>query len=170
MTKPVETSAATSTIMVLDDEPVVKSLIHEILKKHSYQALLFATEEELLASEQATHAHLLLLDIQLRNVSGIDVLARLKADARYRDIPVIMITADNQDSTLERCFSLGACDYITKPFQPLNLKTRIQSAIARAQKIVNLQTEIDNLAKERQLIGDENQKYEKRIFALEMAH
>jgi CheY-like chemotaxis protein len=170
MTKTFETPVATSTIMVLDDEPVVKRLIHEILKNHGYHVLLFNTEEEMLQLDQAEQGSLLLLDIQLKNVNGIDVLARLKANPRYRDIPVIMITADSKDSTLETCFLLGASDYITKPFQPLNLKSRIQSAIDRARKITTLQHEIDNLSKERQLIGDENQKHEKRIFALEMAH
>ena len=161
---------AVSTIMVLDDEPVIKALIHKTLMQNNYRVLLFSTEEELLASEQSPKASLLLLDIQLGEGSGLDVLTHLKTDTRYRDMPVIMITADSKDTTLERCFALGACDYITKPFQAINLKSRIQSAIDRAQKVAALYDEIDALAKERQTIGDENRRHEKRIFALEMAH
>lgn len=159
-----------STILVLDDELIVKGLIDEVLRKHRYNVYLFATEEELLGSGQVAGADLLLLDIQLGNTSGIDVLRNLKADLRYRDLPVIMITSDSKDTTLEKCFSLGACDYITKPFQPLNLKSRVQSAIARSKKTQNLQSAVESLAKERLLMGDENLKYEKRIHTLEMLH
>jgi len=160
----------TSTVMVLDDEPVIKALIHKTLMQSNYRVLLFKTEEELLASEQSASASLLLLDINLGDQNGMDVLTRLKANPRYRDMPVIMITTDGRDTTLEKCFALGACDYITKPFQAVILKSRIQSAIDRARKVHALNAEIDALSKERQSIDDENQKYEKRIFALEMAH
>jgi len=164
------TPPSVSTIMVLDDEPVIKALIRKTLLQNNYRVLLFTTETELLACEQAPNASLLLLDIKLGEINGIDVLTRLRAHPHYREMPVIMITTDSKDTTLEKCFAQGASDYITKPFQALVLKARIQSAIDRAKKVSALYGEISALIKERQTIGDENQKYEKRIFALEMAH
>ena len=74
---------------------------------------------------------LILLDVLMPGLSGYEVLSRLKADAALREIPVLMISALDQTASVTRCIALGADDYLTKPFDPLVLRARVNSCLRK---------------------------------------
>ena len=74
---------------------------------------------------------LILLDVLMPGLSGYEVLSTLKADATLREIPVLMISALDQTASVTRCIALGADDYLTKPFDPLVLRARVNSCLRK---------------------------------------
>ena len=85
--------------------------------------------------------HIIFMDIQLGGVDGIEACARIKADARYADVPVIMVTASTDSDALEMAFVAGASDYITKPIHPGELLARARSAMRLKYDVERLQTQ-----------------------------
>jgi DNA-binding response OmpR family regulator len=74
---------------------------------------------------------LLLLDVMMPGISGFDVLTRLRAAAATKSMPIIMLTAKAQETDAERGFTLGADDYVLKPFSPRELMSRVDAQLAR---------------------------------------
>nr|WKN35087.1 response regulator [Tunicatimonas sp. TK19036] len=157
-------------VLVLDDDRLIRNFIKFKLENLDYSVYLFENPKELFDSQLLDSSDLLLLDINLENANGTDVLKTIKSDQSYKNIPVIMITGDEDDYTMEKCFRAGAYDYITKPFSEIALRSRMDSAINQFRKLNNLGEEILQLRTESVSLNDENHLYEKKIQNLEMFH
>lgn len=113
-------------ILVADDEPHIGRIIQLKLERAPYDVSLVADGRmamERLSSDQ--RIDLVLLDIMMPYLSGLDVLAELKQLPHRRDTPVIILTAKGQDADRARALELGATDFLTKPFSPNKLLVRI---------------------------------------------
>jgi DNA-binding response OmpR family regulator len=113
-------------ILIADDEPHIGRIIQLKLERAPYDVSLVADGRaamERLASEEPID--LVLLDIMMPYLSGLDVLAELKQLPHRRDTPVIILTAKGQEADRERARELGAADFLTKPFSPNKLLVRI---------------------------------------------
>jgi two-component system phosphate regulon response regulator PhoB len=117
------------SVMVVEDESAIQELIAASLKGYEVRCTGSA-EAAVLALAQAT-PDLLLLDWGLPGQSGIDLLRRLRAQARTRALPVIMLTARSQPQDVVFGLECGADDYIAKPFSPLELRARVQVQLPR---------------------------------------
>jgi sigma-B regulation protein RsbU (phosphoserine phosphatase) len=95
--------------------------------------------EEAIARLQSARFDLVLLDVMMPKVDGYQVLAWIKDQPRLRDLPVIMISALNEMSSVVRCVELGAVDYLLKPFNPVILKARLGATLEKKR----LRDEID---------------------------
>lgn len=157
-------------VLVLDDDGFIREYIKYKLEKFDYSVEVFENQGELFDSQLLNSSDLLLLDIHLEGASGTDILKKLKSDRSYKNIPVIMITSDKDDYTMEKCFRAGAYDYITKPLSEIVLRSRVDSAINQFWKLNNLGEEISQLKTESVSLSEENQMYEKKIKNLEMFH
>ncbi len=119
-------------ILLVDDEPTNLQVLRHTLQDN--YRLFFAkdgsTALDLVNKEQPD---LLLLDIMMPDVSGYDVCQRLKADQKYKNIPIIFVTALSQTEDEEYGFSLGAVDYITKPFSPPIVRARVRTHLSLVQ-------------------------------------
>ncbi len=115
-------------VLVVDDEPVNLMLLENILKD-SHDILLAGSGGEALAMIRDDEPDLILLDVMMPEMSGFDLCRHLKADERYRDIPIIFITAltggDNESLGLQ----LGAMDYIAKPFVINHVRLRVRNQL-----------------------------------------
>lgn len=113
-------------ILVADDEPHIGRIIQLKLERAPYQVKLVsdgrAAMEYLTGDEPVD---LVLLDIMMPYMSGLDVLAELKRLPHRKNTPVIVLTAKGQDADRERAYELGATDFLTKPFSPNKLLVRI---------------------------------------------
>lgn len=116
---------ARTHILVADDEPHIGRIIQMKLERGPFRVTLaFDGNQALEALEREGDVALVLLDLMMPQVSGLDVLARMRASERWRDIPCVILTAAGQASQRERAMSLGATDFMTKPFSPKKLMLR----------------------------------------------
>jgi CheY-like chemotaxis protein len=109
-------------ILVADDEPHIGRIIQMKLEQGPFRVTLaFDGVQALETLERERDVRLVLLDLMMPQVSGLDVLARMRANDLWRDIPCVILTAAGQDSQRERALTLGATDFMTKPFSPKRL-------------------------------------------------
>lgn len=112
-------------ILVADDEPHIGRIIQMKLEQGPFRVTLaFDGAQALEALERDRDVRLVLLDLMMPNVSGLDVLERIRSTPRWRDLPCVILTAAGQDAQRERAMSLGATDFMTKPFSPKRLMQR----------------------------------------------
>lgn len=122
------------TILVVDDEQDILDLIAYNLEKEGYVVRKAVTGEA--AAEQLAKAapDLVLLDVMLPGMSGIDLCKRIKSQEKTRQIPVILLTARSEETDVVVGLELGADDYITKPFRTRELLARIKAHLRRVQE------------------------------------
>jgi len=121
----------TPKILIVDDEPFNIDYLEQELEDLEYETLSAADGQEALDRVQAASPDLILLDIMMPVMDGFQVLASLKADPVNRDIPVIIISANNNMESVIKGIQLGAEDYLPKPFEPTLLQARISSSLEK---------------------------------------
>jgi two-component system phosphate regulon response regulator PhoB len=119
------------TILVVEDEPAIRELLKVNLTDAGYDVKEAADAESAQAQLNAALPDLLLLDWMLPGQSGLAWAKQLRADARTRDIPIIMVTARSDESDRVAGLEAWVDDYVTKPFSPRELKARIKSVLRR---------------------------------------
>ncbi len=119
------------TILVVEDEEDIQELVRYNLAKEGHRVLLAGTGEDGLRAARTELPGLILLDLMLPGVDGLEVCRILKADAKTRHIPVVMLTAKGEESDVVAGLELGADDYITKPFSPKVLIARMRAVLRR---------------------------------------
>ncbi|MBN1269068.1 MAG: response regulator [Kiritimatiellae bacterium] len=118
-------------ILVVEDENDIQELIQYNLKKEGYAITGVVTGEQALTTARAAKPELVLLDLMLPGVDGLEVCRRLKGDPSTQHIPIVMLTAKGEESDIVVGLELGADDYITKPFSPKVLLARLRAVLRR---------------------------------------
>jgi DNA-binding response OmpR family regulator len=121
--------ASKPTIVVADDNADICDLLQVGLGRLDLEVLVATNGREAYELIISHHPSLVLLDLVMPELSGLEVLAKLREETEFAKIPVIMITARTQDDDIERGFKLGATDYILKPFNLKDLTTKIASIL-----------------------------------------
>ena len=119
------------TILIIEDEPDIRTLLEYNLKKNGYTILLEKDGEAGLTSARNSLPDLILLDLMLPGINGIDVCRVLKADNMTQNIPIIMLTALGQEEDIVQGLEAGSDDYVTKPFSLKVLEARIAASIRK---------------------------------------
>jgi two-component system alkaline phosphatase synthesis response regulator PhoP len=119
-------SPAKPKILVVDDDELLRDLIEFKLRSHGYEVELVEDGEAALEAASASPPDLIVLDGMMPGLDGFQVLQRLSDSGETRDVPVIMLTARRQEQDVVAGLSLGAQDYLVKPFLPDELVLRIQ--------------------------------------------
>lgn len=130
------TPPITDRILVVDDEPDIVALVAYHLAKAGYQVATAASGPDALDMARRERPSLIVLDLMLPGMSGFDVLEQVRADADTRDVAVLMLTARREEADRIRGLSLGADDYLTKPFRRPNSRfawERFSGVLARAR-------------------------------------
>jgi two-component system, OmpR family, alkaline phosphatase synthesis response regulator PhoP len=128
-------------ILIVDDEKDILELIGYNLEKEGYKILKALSGEAALRSSRLENPDLILLDLMLPGIDGLDVLKKLKKDSKTTNIPTILLTAKGEEADIVAGLELGADDYITKPFSPRVLLARIRAVLRRQnEETVDLQT------------------------------
>ncbi len=118
------------TILVVDDEPKIVKLARDYLEKNGFQVKSAGDGVTALAMARRDKPNLIVLDLMLPGMDGLDVCRALR---RESDVPIIMLTARSEESDQLIGLELGADDYITKPFSPRALVARVRAVLRRAQ-------------------------------------
>ena len=109
-------------ILIVDDQPEVRELVEVTLKTGDYQILKAKSGEDAVEIAKTEKLDLIIMDIMMPGgIDGLEATRILKNEPETRDIPVIMLTAKGQESDREKGLEVGADDYFTKPFSPLEL-------------------------------------------------
>src|SRR5947209_2301763 len=124
-------SIPASSLLVVDDNSMNRIMLSRYLTKLGYQATLVENGRQALDKLQGQPFDLVLLDVQMPEMDGYQVLEHLKADPGLRDLPVIMISAVEELESVVRCIELGAHDYLPKPFNPVLLRARLSACLER---------------------------------------
>jgi two-component system phosphate regulon response regulator PhoB len=125
---------AKETILIIEDEEDIQELVRYNLVKEGYRVAQAMSGEGGFKSAKSNHPGLILLDLMLPGLDGLEVCRLLKTDSKTQHIPIVMLTAKGEESDIVTGLELGADDYITKPFSPKVLVARLRSALRRKAK------------------------------------
>jgi len=125
---------ARERVLVVDDERDILELVKYNLDREGYHVTTVATGEDALAAARAKLPDIVILDLMLPGVDGLEVCRRLKGDPRTRHIPIVMLTAKGDEADVVTGLELGAADYVTKPFSPRVLTARIRAVLRRGNE------------------------------------
>ena len=119
------------TVLVIEDEPDISELIEFNLKKYDYSVILASNGEKGLKDARHYEPDLILLDLMLPGIQGIDVCRVIKSDENIKNTPIIIISALGQEQDIVLGLESGADDYVSKPFSLDVLNARIKSVLRR---------------------------------------
>jgi DNA-binding response OmpR family regulator len=119
-------------VLVIDDDPVILELLRVNFEIEGFEVVVAADGVEGLAKASGAKPDVILSDIMMPRMDGLEVVARLKAGAATRHIPIILLSAKAQNAEVQQGLDAGADDYVTKPFDPLELIDRVNAVLAKA--------------------------------------
>ncbi len=125
---------AKETVLVVEDDENIQELIRVNLEREGYRAMVASTGEEGLRAARAEPPDLMLLDLMLPGLDGLEVCRMMKADTSVRGVPIIMVTAKGEEADVVAGLELGADDYVTKPFSAKVLLARVRAALRRTRR------------------------------------
>lgn len=116
-------------ILIVDDEASILDIVEAYLVSSNYQVFRAKNGKEALDKAQTEAPDLIVLDLMLPDISGIEVCKKIRA---YSDIPIIMLTAKTTEQDILKGLKMGADDYLTKPFSPKELVARVETVLRRS--------------------------------------
>ena len=125
-----------ATVLVVDDDPVILKLLEVNFEMEGFQVVRAADGAEGLERAREVRPDIVVLDVMMPRMTGYEVAKALREDHNTAHIPIIFVTARAQSSDVEKGMELGVEDYVTKPFDPLELIDRVNSLLARSQNTV----------------------------------
>jgi DNA-binding response OmpR family regulator len=123
-----------ATILVVDDDPDICALLEFKLTGGGHLVTVENDGEAALAALEQQSVDLVLLDWMMPRMGGLEVCLAMRADQRFTQIPVLMLTAKAQEADVQRGLAAGADDYILKPFSPREVAARVDASLARASR------------------------------------
>jgi len=116
-------------ILIVDDEPNIVVPLEFLMKREGYEVAVASDGEAALAAVAQGAPDLVILDVMLPRMSGFEVCRQIRADARWRGLKILMLTAKGRDSEMEKGLGLGADAYVTKPFSTRDLVAKIRALL-----------------------------------------
>lgn len=127
-------------LLIVDDEPAITQVLRERLEREGFGVHAVASGEEALAALESTAYDLLLLDVGLPGMDGFEVLRQMRA--RGYDLPIIVLTARDEEIDRVVGLELGADDYVVKPFSPRELAARVRALLRRTAEVAQLRAQL----------------------------
>lgn len=122
-----------SRVLIVEDEPDIRELVVHHLKREGYQVSAAASGEEALRQVQAAPPDLVLLDLMMPAMDGLEVCRRLRQDPATASLPIVMLTARGDEIDRVLGLEIGADDYVVKPFSPKELLARVRAVLRRSR-------------------------------------
>ena len=122
------------SVLVVDDDPVILRLLQVNFELEGIDVVTAVDGEEGLKMAQSDRPDLVISDIMMPKVNGLELLAALRSSPDTASLPVILLSAKAQVADVQRGLELGADDYVTKPFDPLELIDRIYKVLAKSRR------------------------------------
>lgn len=132
----------TKTVLVVDDDPDILTLVRYNLAKEGFKVISSEKGEEALEKARKQKPDLVILDLMLPGMEGLEVCRSLRRDTETRSIPILMLTAKGEETDVVVGLEVGADDYLVKPFSPKVLVARSKALLRRREKTEPLETKI----------------------------
>jgi len=116
-------------ILIVDDSPSIRKMIEFALKTRGYTVVVTVDGQQALETLSRGQFDLVILDINMPRLDGISLLKIVRERPEWRDLTVLMLTTEGQDSDRDRALALGATDYMVKPFKPTELLDRVAALL-----------------------------------------
>lgn len=116
-------------VLVADDEEDILRLVTMIIERSGHEVVSARDGAEALAAISERKPDLVVLDISMPEIDGLEVLRRLRADSETSELPVLLLSAQAQEADVRRAFDTGASAYVKKPFSPSELKLRVDALL-----------------------------------------
>lgn len=124
-------------IMVVDDEADIRELIKFNLEKEGFDVILVSDGESALVEARLRNPDLIILDVMLPGIDGVEVCFKLKSDSAYKSIPIVMLSARSDESDQLVGLKIGADDYLVKPFSPKVLVAKVTAMLRRSDVVAS---------------------------------
>jgi len=135
-------------VLVADDDAALVSTLSWILKEHGYEVIAVPNGENLLERLRTEAPDLVLLDIMMPKVDGLQLLERIRAEPGWRDLPVLMVSSMPPEDGPVRSLEIGATDFIAKPFRMRELLARVDTHLRRGQELRKVKAEATAIAED----------------------
>ncbi|MGI8614088.1 MAG: response regulator transcription factor [Nocardioidaceae bacterium] len=122
---------AVHNVLVVEDDPAVRDVVRRYLERDGHRVTVCVDGETALAAHREDPADLVVLDVMLPGIDGLEVCRRLRSGPTNAQVPIIMLTALSEEDDRILGLTIGADDYVTKPFSPRELALRVQSVLRR---------------------------------------
>ncbi len=157
-------------ILLVDDSPANLRLLMDIIEGHNYDVRVANSGERALAAVRSSRPDLIMLDVSMPEMDGYEVCRQLKADRATADIPIIFVSARDDGTDKVQAFTVGGADYVTKPFQLVEILARIdhQLEISRLQR--ELARQNLELARAVEAMAEQNAELARKNEELERSH
>lgn len=149
-------------ILAVDDNSINRILLEKLLKKEGYKMAILSSSEEVIPYLNKVTPDLILLDLMMPNMNGLELCESIKINPNLQEIPIIFITASDEKKDLLKAFDLGAVDYITKPFHNQELLARVKNHLElkfTRDELRKALIELEKLAKTDELTGISNRRH-----------
>jgi len=129
----------TGKVLIVDDDAIVLDQLHSILQPWGFDLILLSDPQRFWDTLAATHPDLIILDIEMPGVNGIDLCQVVRNDQQWGDLPILFLSAHTDEPTIQQVFSAGADDYIGKPIRAAELVARVLNRLKTARMLQTLQ-------------------------------
>ena len=131
------------TILVVEDEEDLRDIVIYNLEREGYKTVGVESGEEGLELAISLRPDLVLLDLMLPGMNGMDVCRKIKQDSSTQSIPIIIVSAKGEEADIVSGLELGADDYLTKPFSPRILLARVRTVLRRSERSTEAESKKD---------------------------
>ena len=138
-------------ILVVDDLEINRDLLARRVRRLGHEVGVAIHGRDALLQLEREAWDMVLLDITMPEMDGYEALQHIRADPRFAQLPVVMVSAIDETESVVRCLELGADDYLTKPFNPLVLKARVEASLAKKRLVDQQQLVLQALSREMEI-------------------
>ncbi|MCE9501712.1 MAG: SpoIIE family protein phosphatase [Leptospira sp.] len=141
-------------ILIVDDNEHNVQQVHSILEKYKYSSGFLLEPEFFFDRLRYESFDIVLMDVNMPNIDGLTLLKQIKANDEFKEIPVIMLTADDNEKVLKECFDAGATDFIKKPISEVELISRLKTIIANTDYVRRIKMQSESLRKSKETLDN----------------
>lgn len=134
---------AKDSVLIVEDDPDIVELLQYTLEREGYPVMVAQNGEKGLAEARRRKPGLIVLDLMLPGLDGLEICKALKAEDATKGIPIVMLTAKGEESDIVLGLEFGADDYVKKPFSPRELVARIRTVLRRGRPVAESKTRIE---------------------------